>query len=176
METGLGSPPSRALDTSLHPCGPLPALLPPESDTRLGTKGSFVGMDRAPCLAHGGCWRPPASLGLRGAFPGPHPTLSSAPLFRRAVRSLAALGPHEPPAPRGEQLKTLSSFFQEERTPEGADGTSCDVSPDHTLSASLPPHHILLGFSVSARKWKVQARVKYRKAPTQGEMRGPSLG
>ena len=40
----------------------------------------------------------------------------------------------------------------------------------------FPPHHILLGFSVSELKWKVQAEVKYRKAPTHGEMRGLSLG
>ena len=35
---------------------------------------------------------------------------------------------YAPRGRKGEKLKNLYSFFQEEHTPEGADGTSCDVS------------------------------------------------
>lgn len=60
-------------------------------------------------------------------FLSPRPPIRTG--FHRALWSLA----HESRAPGarwgGGQLKNLSSFFQEEHTPEGADGTSCDVSP-----------------------------------------------
>lgn len=64
-----------------------------------------------------------APAGLPGSLP---------PYQGQGSKGQSGLWPGESHAPRGrqgEKPKNLSHFFQEEHTPEGADGTSCDVSP-----------------------------------------------
>lgn len=86
---------------------------------------------------------PHPTPGAQRAFEISLPPVTSAGLLSSlspargwGFKGQCGLRPGESQAPggrKGKKLKSFPGFFQEEPTPDGADGTSCDVSPDHIL-------------------------------------------
>lgn len=107
-------------------------------------------------------------------FPGPHPL--SGPGFQRAV----CLWPGESHAPRGrqgEKLKNLSHFFQEEHTPEGADGTSCDVSPrSHFVNFPSLFTTSSRGFQCQSSSGRCRQKLNIERHLLMVKCVGPALG
>lgn len=69
------------------------------------------------------------------------------------------------------KVKPLSGFFWEERTPEEQVVPHVMLAPAHVSARPSQLTTSSWGFQCQAQG-KAQAEVKYRKAPTQGEMRG----